>query len=72
MRKNFVTLLLATFLLFGTTGCAFTTQGDGSWEIYAGIKTKQHSEQPAKVTIESSVVDKIVDSLTDGKVSETE
>ena len=72
MRKRFATLLLAACLLVGTTGCTITTTGEGSWEVYGGVRTKQHSEGPAKGEFESSVVDTIVDSLTDGEVSEAE
>jgi hypothetical protein len=68
MRKNIVTLLFSAFLLIGTTGCSVTTSGEGSWEIYGGFRTKQHSPKPANVTIKSQ----IVDSLTDGEISDKE
>jgi len=72
MTKRFATLMLAVCLAVGTIGCSIGTQGEASWELYAGFRTKQHSEEPAKIVIESSVVDKIVESLTDGEVSEAE
>jgi cytochrome b561 len=73
MYKSFAILLLSVcMIIIPISGCAVSTQGDASWELYAGFRTKQHSEEPAKITVESSVVDKIVDSLTDGEVSEAE
>jgi len=32
-------------------GCSITTTGEGSWEIYGGIRTKQISETPTNVEI---------------------
>lgn len=72
MRKSFVTLLIAACLFIGITGCGISTQGEANWELYGGFRTKQHSEEPAEIIVESSVVDKIVDSLTDGEVTEAE
>lgn len=72
MTKKFATLLLTACLAVGTIGCAVTTAGEASWEMYGGVRTRQHSDEPAKVNIQSSVVDKIVDSLTDGEVSDDE
>ncbi|KKN91215.1 hypothetical protein LCGC14_0220830 [marine sediment metagenome] len=72
MTKKFVTLTLGAFMMIGIMGCTITTAGEASWEMYGGFRTRQHSDIPAKVTIQSSVVDKIVDSLTDGEVSEEE
>lgn len=72
MRKSFVTLLLTACLLVGTTGCTITTTGEASWEIYGGVRTRQHSDTPAKVEIQSSIVNTIVESLADGEVSEAE
>lgn len=70
MKKGFVTLLLTACLLIGTTGCTVTiaTAGEASWEAYMGVRTKQHSDVPAKVEIQFGVVD----SLLDGKVSPEE
>ena len=65
-------IIWAVILSLGLTGCAVLTEGESSFEIYCGIRAKQHNEQPAKVAVESSVVDKIIDSLTDGKVSDAE
>lgn len=70
MRKGFVVLIL-TLCLF-ITGCGFVTSGEGSWEIYGGFRTKQYSTEPANISIQSDVLDKIVDSFTDGEVSEAE
>lgn len=72
MIRKIVTLLFATFLLFEVAGCQIITEGDGSWEACFSIRTKQNSEQPAKVELKSSVIDKVVDSLTDDKVSDAE
>lgn len=73
MRKRFVTSLLAVCLLVGPiSGCSFTTTGEANWEVYGGVRTRQLSEEPASVEIKSSVVDKVVDSLTDGEVTEAE
>lgn len=72
MTKRFATLLLTVCLAVGTTGCAFTTTGKASWEVYGGVRTEQLSDEPSKVEIESSVVDKIVESFTDGEVTEAE
>lgn len=72
MRKNIVTLLLSVFLLVGTTGCFIITEGESSWEIYTGMRAKQQGKKTAKVGIKSSVVDKIVNSLMDGEVSNAE
>lgn len=72
MAKRFVTLLLAICLAVGTTGCTVTTAGEGSWELYGGFRTRQHGEKPVKITVQSSVIDKIIDPLTDGEVTEAE
>jgi hypothetical protein len=65
-------LVVSLFVMFISFGCAIKTTGKGSWEIYYGVRTEQDGETPSTVSIESSIVDKIVDSLTDGEVSEEE
>lgn len=71
MNKNTVSKLLAACLLFvGTTGCSVTTEGKGEWEVYAGVRTRQIGDKPASVSIKSSVVDKIVNSILDDEVTE--
>lgn len=72
MKKSLIVLIIVAGLFVGSAGCAIQTNGEASWEAYFGVRTKQHSDEPAQVKVESSVVDKIVDSLTDGKVSEAE
>lgn len=72
MRKRLMTLLLTVCLLANTTGCAIITGNEGSWELYVGVRTKQIGNKPARVEIQSTVVEKIVDSFTDGKVSPDE
>ncbi len=71
IRKISALLLIACFAV-GTIGCTVGTIGGADWEIYHGFRTKQTSEVPSVVSVESSVVDKVVDSLTDGTVSEQE
>ena len=60
MRKRFCILCLVLFL----SGCSVVTQGEGKWEFCMSIQTKQISEQPAKVGLESKALDKIIDSIT--------
>ncbi len=69
MKKSFVIPILASILL---TGCAVGTQGNGSLEIYAGIRTTQVGPTAPGLKLESTVVTKIVDSLLDGKVTDAE
>lgn len=68
MTKILAILLLTVCL----TGCTIKTAGHASWEVYGGVRTRQHGDKPAKISIQSSVVDKIVDALTDGEVAEDE
>jgi len=72
MRKSFVTLMLVVGLLVGTSGCAIVTKGNGSWEAFCGIRTEKISEEPASVGIESDVLERLIDNLTDGEVTEAE
>lgn len=72
MTRKITILLLTTFLLFGSTNCALITDGEGSWEACFVIRTKRVGDKPAKVEIKSSIVDKIVNSLIDGEISEQE
>lgn len=72
MTKKFATLLLAVCLVIGTTGCSVGTTGKANWEIYGGVRHNQEGDKPAEVEIKSSVVDTIVDLLTDGEVSDEE
>jgi len=71
MCKSIGTALLATIFLF-SAGCAIKTGGKSTWTIFCGISTEQQSEEQASVSVESTVVDKIVDSLTDGEISDAE
>ena len=71
MKKSIAVLCFLTHLLLGS-GCVVTTSGEANWEIYAGIRTKQSSPEPASVEIQSSVVDKLMESFSDGEVSEAE
>ncbi len=72
MKNRFAVIMLSVCLLFGTAGCAVTTEGNSSWEVYGGLRMNQDSEKPAKVSVGSTILDRIVDSLTDGEVTEKE
>jgi len=68
MRNKIQVLFISSLVFLFTTGCTIITSGKGSWEIYAGVRTTQEGDEPAKVQIES----KIADSLLDGKITEGE
>ncbi len=73
MNKSTVGKLFAVcLLLIGTAGCNVTTTGESNWEVYTGFRTRSIGDKPSSVSIKSSVVDKIVDSITDGEVTEEE
>lgn len=72
MKKNLFILSIAIYLLIGVLGCNISTTGKGGWEIYTGVRVYQEGDKPANVKIESTVVDKVIDSLTDGEVSDEE
>lgn len=72
MTKKLSALLLTVCVAVGAIGCAVSTTGSASWELYGGFRTIQNSEGPSTVELGSSVVDKIMNSLTDGEVSEVE
>lgn len=72
MKKKIVTFLFAICLAVGLIGCTLSTTGSASWEVYTGIRHQQISEEPAKVAIESSIVDKIVDLFTKPDQTEDE
>ena len=72
MRKSFVALMLVVGLLVGTSGCAVVTKGSGTWEAYCGVRTEKTSEEPASVGIESPVLERMIDNLTDGETTEAE
>lgn len=72
MFKKITIFMLTLCLMVGSTGCVVDTGGDASWEFYGGIRTKQISKAPAKVEIQSTVIDKIVDMFTDDKVTDAE
>lgn len=63
MYKKLMTLVLTLYLTLGATGCAITTTGDAGWEIYCGVRTKQYSQEPAKVEIESNIAKEMIDSF---------
>lgn len=71
MLKSFVTLLLILCLLL-PAGCSLITGGEAEWELCVGVRTKQISDKPAIVSVESTIVTRIVNSFTDGKVSPDE
>jgi len=72
MTKKLVTLLLTVCLTVWATGCSVTTTGSTSWEMYGGFRTINDGKVPAKIEFKSSVVDKILGTLTDDKVTEAE
>ena len=72
MRNSFVSLMLVACLFVGNTGCAVVTKGDSAWEAYCGVRTKQNSEEPGSVGVESAVLERLIDNLTDGEVTEAE
>ncbi len=72
MRKTLTTLVLALCLFTTAPGCALVTKGDAQWEAYCGIRTKQTSEEAGSVGIESAVLEKLIESLTDGEVTDAE
>lgn len=72
MRKNIVAWLMAVCLLVGTSGCHVVTKGSGTWEAYCGVRTEKTSEEPASVGVESPVIERLIDNLTDGETTEAE
>lgn len=72
MRKSFVTLMLVAGLLVGAFGCAVVTKGNSSWEVFCGVRTEQISEETASVSVESEVLERLIDNLTDGEATEAE
>jgi hypothetical protein len=72
MLKSLITLVFVVCLFAGNTGCAIVTKGDSQWEIYCGIRTKQNSEQPGSVGVESAVFEKLIESFTDGETTDAE
>lgn len=72
MLKSFVTLMLVVGLLVGTSGCAVFTEGSGNWEAYCGVRTEQTSDESVSVGIESPVIERLIDNLTDGEATEAE
>ena len=72
MKNSFVALMLVAGLFIGTSGCHVITKGNSSWEVYGGVRTEQISEEPASVGIESPVLERLIDNLTDGEATEAE
>lgn len=72
MRRSLVLLTLVVGLLVGSTGCAIVTKGSGSWEVFYGVRSAQNSDEPASVGVESDVLERLIDNLTDGEVTEAE
>lgn len=72
MRKSFVALMLVACLFVGNTGCALVTKGDASWEAYCGVRTTQNSDEAASIGVESPVLERMIDNLTDGETTEAE
>jgi hypothetical protein len=72
MTKKLAALLLVICLTFGTTGCSVITSGESSWEVYGGVRTKQISDEPGKVEVKSTLVDKLIDMFSFDGDSEKE
>lgn len=66
--------ICAILFVLCLSGCTMQTQGHSEWELYLGVRAKQVDDgpNPASIGIESKNLDKIVDSLTDGEISEAE
>jgi len=69
MKKLLIGFLITFFTLVSTAGCSVTTKGEANWEVYLGVRTQQVSQEPAKVSLGSSVVDKIVESMSEAEVN---
>lgn len=57
MNKRILSTIIAGLFFFGCAGCAVITSGEGTWEVYAGVRTKAVWEKDAKVEIQSKVVE---------------
>lgn len=57
-------IMITSFLALVLSGCAIGTQGEASWELTLGFHTKQISDKPAKISVESTEVSKVVDFFT--------
>ncbi len=71
MRTKFAVLLFSAYCLFFPSGCVVTTNGDASWEIYCGIRTKQHSKEPSTIELKSKLIEKVIDSFVEDKTNGT-
>lgn len=60
-------MILMVFFVIGISGCAVTTTGSATWELYGGVRTEQQSEAPSEVKVESTIISKIVDYFTSDK-----
>jgi len=49
-----------------------TTSGSGAWDVFAGVRAQQYSEEPASIKIESKVFDDFLKAITDGKITPAE
>lgn len=72
MTRKLATLLLVVCVTVWATGCAVSTTGSASWELYCGFRTIQNSEEPSKAEFDFSIFDKMIDSIIDGEVYEDE
>lgn len=71
MFRKFAVLLFSACCLFVPSGCVVTTSGDASWEIYCGVRTKQHGNEPSAIELKSKLVEKMIDSFVDKRTSGT-
>ena len=72
MRKIHIASFVIACLLSFSSGCAVTSTGSGAWDVFAGVRAQQYSEEPASIKIESKVFDDFLNAITDGKITSAE
>jgi len=72
MRNRPIASFVIACLLSLSPGCAITTTGSGAWDLFAGIRAQQYSEEPASINIESKVFYDFLKAITDGKITSAE
>lgn len=68
MKKNTAIAFLIGCLAFGTAGCSTLITGESTFEIYTGVRVRAVGDVPAKIVVQSD----LIDSLSDGEVTEEE
>ena len=72
MRKIHTASFVIACLLSFSPGCAVTSVGSGAWDIFAGVRSQQYSEEPASIKIESKVFEDFLKAIIDGKITPAE